>query len=124
MGNRALSHVEQDGVRPLLADRGAEQGDVDAPLECSLALGMVATEAYLHVTRQQAARTLPCIGTDGPVEEQRLQAEHNSNMQQVQDFQLGDSEKHVGADDPQHALQESGVSAGPFCAVSLSVILI
>ena len=96
---------------PLLADRGAEQGDVDALLECSLALEMVAAEAYLHVTHQQAARTLPCIGTDGPVEEQRLQAEHNSKMQQVQDFQLGGSEKHIGADEPRHALQESGVSA-------------
>ena len=38
-------------------DRGAEQGDVDGPLECSLALGMVAAEARLHVAVQQAART-------------------------------------------------------------------
>ena len=42
--HQALSHVEQDGVPPLPEDRGAEQGDVDGPLECSLALGMVAAE--------------------------------------------------------------------------------
>ena len=29
-------------------------------------------------------------------------------MQQIQDVQLCDSEKHVGADDPRHALQENG----------------
>ena len=65
--HRALSHVDQDGVPPLLADRGAEQGDVGGLLECSLALGLVAAEAYLHVAHQQAARTLPWIGTDDPV---------------------------------------------------------
>ena len=41
-----LSHVEQEGVLPLPKDRGAEQGDVDGSLECSLALGMVAAETW------------------------------------------------------------------------------
>ena len=41
--HRNLSHVDQEGLAPMPADRGAEQGDVDGPLECSLALGMVAT---------------------------------------------------------------------------------
>ena len=36
-------------------DRGAAQGDVDGPLECSLALGMVAAEARLCAAVQQAA---------------------------------------------------------------------
>ena len=84
-------------------DRGAEQGDVDGSLECSLALGVVAVEARLHVAAQEAARTFSWIGTDDPVEEQRLQAEHNRNMHQFHDFQLGGSEKHIGADDPRHA---------------------
>ena len=43
--HRALSIEEQEGVQPMPKDRGAEQGDVDGPLECSLALGMVAAEA-------------------------------------------------------------------------------
>ena len=47
--HRALSFLEQDGVQPMPKDRGAEQGDVDGPLECSLALGMVAAEARLCV---------------------------------------------------------------------------
>ena len=48
------------------------------------------------------------IGTDDPVEEQRLQAEHNRKVQQIQDYQLGGSERHIGADDSRHALQENG----------------
>ena len=54
-------------------DRGAEQGDVDGPLECSLALGMVAAEARRRVAAQQAAGSLPCIGVDDSSEEDRLQ---------------------------------------------------
>ena len=50
--HRILSHVEQEGLRPMPKDRGAEQGDVDGPLECSLALEMVAAETR----RRMAAR--------------------------------------------------------------------
>ena len=35
--HRNLSHVEQEWLSPMPKDRGAEQGDVDGPLECSLA---------------------------------------------------------------------------------------
>ena len=52
-----------------------------------------------RVAAQQAACTLPWIGANNPVEGQRLQADYNSKMQQVQDFQLGGSEKHLGTDD-------------------------
>ena len=55
--------------------RGAEQGDVDGPTECSLALGTVASETRMRVAAQQAACTLPWIGVDDPLEEQR---QHNS----------------------------------------------
>ena len=50
----------------MLKGRGAEQGDVDGPLECAA---------------QQGARTLIWIGIDDPVEERRLQAEHENKMQ-------------------------------------------
>ena len=53
--HRTLSHVEQDGLPPRPKDRDAEQGNVDGPFECSLALGMVA-----NIAAHQAARTLPC----------------------------------------------------------------
>ena len=39
-----VSFVEQEGLPPMPKDRGAEQGDVDGSLECSLGLGMVAAE--------------------------------------------------------------------------------
>ena len=39
-----VSQVEQPGVQPCPTDRGAEQGDVDGPLACSLTLGPVAAK--------------------------------------------------------------------------------
>ena len=71
--HRALSSVEQEGVQHMHKDCGAEQGDVDRPVECSLALEMVAAEARLRVFEQQAARTLPWIGTHDPAHAGRLQ---------------------------------------------------
>ena len=53
--HRSLSHVEQKGLSPMPKDRGAEQGDVDGPLECSLALGMVAAETRGRVAAQQVS---------------------------------------------------------------------
>ena len=50
-----LSHVEEEGLLPMSKDRGAEQGDVDGPIECSLAPGMVAAETRTRVAAQQAA---------------------------------------------------------------------
>ena len=43
----------QPGVLPLPKDRGAEQGDVDGPLECALALGQVVKEAATRVHQPQ-----------------------------------------------------------------------
>ena len=71
--HRNLSHVEQVGL-PKPKDRGAGQGDVDGPLECSLALGMVAAETRGSIGARQAAGTLPWIGLNDSAEEQRLQA--------------------------------------------------
>ena len=68
--HRSLSHVEQEGLSPLAKDRGAEQGDVDGPLECSLALGMVAE------TRGRVAALHPS-------DIQRLQAEHAVRLQEL-----------------------------------------
>ena len=70
-------------------DRGAEQGDVDGPLECSLALGMVAAETWRRVAAEQAAGSLPWISVNDPSEEQRLRADHATRMQESANFQLG-----------------------------------
>ena len=70
-------------------DRGAEQGDVDGPLECSLALGMEAAETRERVAAQQASGTLLWIGVDGPSDVQRWQAEDAVKLQETANFQLG-----------------------------------
>ena len=53
------------------------------PSNAVSALGMVAVEARLHVAAQEAVRTLSWIGTHDPVDEQRLQAAQNNNMQRI-----------------------------------------
>ena len=68
--HRNVSFVEQEGLSPMPKDRGAEQGDVGGPLECSLALGMVAAEARGSVAAQQAAGTLSSTGVNDFAEEQ------------------------------------------------------
>ena len=88
--HRNLSHIEQEGLPPVPKDRGAEQGDVNGPLECGLASGMVATETRRRIAARQAAGNLPW------------------RVQETANFQLGVLEKLAGADDPQHALQKKG----------------
>ena len=87
-------------------DRGAEQGDVDGPLECSLAFGKVATETRGSTAARQAAGSLPWFGVDALAEEQRLRADHAARMQESANFQLGGPEKLTGVHDLQHALQK------------------
>ena len=47
------SSVNRPGVFPLPKDRGAEQGDVDGPLECALTLGQVAKQTSKAVHQEQ-----------------------------------------------------------------------
>ena len=89
-------------------DRGVEQGDVDGPLQSSLALGMVAAETRGSIVARQAGGALPWIGVSDSAEEQRLQADHAAKLQESANFQLGGPEKHTGSNDPQHALQKNG----------------
>ena len=69
-------------------DHGVEQGDVNGPLECSLAPGMVVAEVRLCFAAKQAARTLSCIGTRDSLHERQLQDEQHNRMQQIRSFQL------------------------------------
>ena len=48
------SFVHQAGVQPLEKNRGAEQGDVDAPCEASLALGRVSRNVRSAIHEAQA----------------------------------------------------------------------
>ena len=54
--------LNKKGFLPMPKDRGAEQGDVDGPQECSLALGMVAAETRGSIAARQAPGALPWIG--------------------------------------------------------------
>jgi len=60
----AASYVEQDSVAPTLKDRGAEQGDVDGPMECSIALATVARQARVKVADLQRRSLLPWATSD------------------------------------------------------------
>ena len=89
-------------------DRGTGQGDVDGPLECSLALGLVAAETRMCVATEQAVGSLPWIGVTDDVELQRLRADHATRLQESANFQFGGPEKLTAAHDTQHALQKKG----------------
>ena len=60
----SVSHVEQQGLEPTPKDRGAEQGDVDGPLECSLVLGTVSCEARAAIHGQQRRGELPWASSE------------------------------------------------------------
>ena len=100
--------LSQDGLAPMPKDRGAEQGDADGPLECSLALGMVAAETWGRVAARQASGSLPRIGVDDPSDVQRLQAERAVRLQETANVQLGGPEQLTGANEPRHELQRNG----------------
>jgi hypothetical protein len=53
------SYVEQPGVPPHPKDRGAEQGDVDGPLECGVTIAGVAASARESVHRDQCQDRIP-----------------------------------------------------------------
>ena len=106
--HRSLPHVEQEGLSPMPKDRGGGQGDVAGPLECSLALGIVAAETRERVPVQQASGSLLCIGVDDPSGIPRVQAEHTAKLQRVSNYQLGGPEKLSGAGTPRRALQKNG----------------
>ena len=103
-----LSYVEQEGLPPMPKDRGAEQGDVDGPLECSLALGMAAAESRMRMAAEQAAGSRPWVCVADDAELQQLRADHATRLQESANIQNGGPEKRTGAHDPRHALQKNG----------------
>ena len=77
----AASFVEQSGVEAKHKDRGAEQGDVDGPLECSLTMGKISSLARHAVHDKQRRGELPWIGTASG--EQLQEAEHDFDQRRV-----------------------------------------
>jgi hypothetical protein len=69
MKHAQASAVEQHGVENSVKDRGAEQGDVDGPLECAITLGSVAAETRFAVHAEQRLDKLPwSVPAGGEVE--------------------------------------------------------
>ena len=87
--HRQLLHVEHDAIEPVPEDRGAEQGDVDEPLQCSLALGPVAAEARLSTTEQQFQGTLPQVGAGLADHIQQLRTDLFAKTEGLRTFSVG-----------------------------------
>ena len=70
---RCFGMFEWDAVRNSASSflPGAEQGNVDGPLECSVAVGMVAAEARLLEAGQQSAGSVPWFGASSSEEVRR-----------------------------------------------------
>ena len=54
----------QGGDEKHLKNRGAEQGDVDGPMEAALVLAEIATEARETIYKEQTAGNLPTAAND------------------------------------------------------------
>ena len=76
---------------------------------------MMAAETRRRVAAQQAGSSLPWIDGKDPSEEQRLQADHATRVQESPHFHFGGLEKITCAHDPQHALQKNGGLADLWC---------
>ena len=105
-------------------NRGAEQGGVDGPLQCSMTPGVVSAEARFHVGRQQAEGIVPSVGASVNEDVQIRQDDYQNNMLLLQNLQPGGPEKKLsGTGDPRHALQECGILADFWCLDQLTLEL-
>jgi hypothetical protein len=102
-----VSFVEQDGVQQLPKDRGAEQGDVDGPLECSLSLGLVARAARLSIGQQQRLGALPWA-TDDESRGGLARADFDKREQLGSDFDAAVAAEGGARIDPRHEVQVDG----------------
>ena len=112
--HRGASFVEQEGVEPAVKDRGAEQGDVDAPLESSLTLGEVAsnTRNELHAAQRRGA--LPWA-VSGDEQVRLCQADYDDRQSRATAFRnippAHRREEHgekLIMTDPRHEVQAGG----------------
>ena len=87
--HRNLFYVEQEGLLPMPKDRGAEQGDVDGPLECSLTLGWWRPKRGCAQTRSR--RQTPFHGLAWTIHQNysNCKADHATRLQESANFWLG-----------------------------------
>ena len=109
-----VSHVEQQDAEATPKNRGAEQGDVDGPLECSLTLGGVATEARQEIHNAQANGLLPWACADPGQVSAALAAHGQIQAKSTEYTQRKPAERRQGSGrgvidtDPRHAIQDNG----------------
>ena len=77
----ALSFVQQEGVQPIPKNHGAEQGNVDGPPECSLAIGTAAAEGTTACCSTAGRRNPSMDWAHDKADAQRLQDEQRCKMQ-------------------------------------------
>ena len=101
------SYVEQPDVPNFAKNRGAEQGDVDGPLECSLALGQVACDARVSIALQQRAGTLPwaAAGSEGSDD---ANTDFDRRRQSVRTFEESSQSDDPVRIDPRNEIQVNG----------------
>ena len=113
----ATSFVEQLDIDAVGKDRGAEQGDVDGPLECSLTLGQVASAARMPIHNRQRNGELPwasaCIS--GSVEEEAANKDYDERITKAAAWDAATPTAKRQPDgrrslitDPRHEIQKSG----------------
>ena len=106
------SYVEQDAAAPQLKNRGAEQGDVDGPLECGVTMMGVASKARGAIHQGQHQGTLPWAPTVNASEADAsyLERAHRSQVWEALHPKDRRSEMQGNAiiPDPMHEVQQGG----------------
>jgi len=108
----ARSSVEQPGVDPHEKDRGAEQGDVDGPLECGITMAGVAAEARSAIHAAQSMGSLPWAPGAAPQEAKLAQAERTRRAAQWAathpQARRSEMDSRTIVPDPRHEIQQGG----------------
>ncbi len=106
------SAVEQPGVAPAQKDRGAEQGDVDGPLECSLTLGTVAGKSKHDLHAAQRQGVLPWASEEADAQHAAAE-EFDARIRRIAEWENSvpsQRRDEAGAiqTDPRHEIQAFG----------------
>ena len=110
------SFVEQALVQPHRKDRGAEQGDVDGPLECGITAAIAFKRTRRRLHEAQCAGALPWAGPPrDPVVAQQAQADFHERQRRAGEWAALPPHSRRAAEghgailpDPAHEVQRHG----------------
>ena len=103
----SASFVEQKGVEPVEKNRGAEQGDVDGPLECSMAMAQVARDARTSVAELQRSGALPWV-TESGISSDTARDDFDARSARARVFETESTPDASVRIDPRHEVQVGG----------------